>query len=70
MMTIGQKLEKEWNDFGDNNAPSWIFIKNLMNSQIFELLFAELAPCSQKYFFTIYCKIDLGFSEISLNKIA
>lgn len=41
-----------------------VFINNLMNDDIRELVHRELSPCTYEEFLRRYCELDTGFEDI------
>ena len=59
-MTINEKLRAEWAEHGENAAPSWDAVVNLMDDDIREYIHQSDAPVTQRRFWAQYCVYDGG----------
>ena len=64
-MTIKQRLDEQWQRYGDDSAPDWEHVVNIMDETITEQVHSECSPCTQREFFKRYCKLDKGFEDIT-----
>lgn len=62
-MSIETDLKEQWAQYGDDKAPLWKTIVELMDNEIREQVHIELAPCTQKEFFDEYCKRHVNFGD-------
>jgi len=64
-MTIKEKLEQEWEQYGEDAAPSWDYVANIMDEHLTEQLHTALGECTQREFFNAYIEMEPHFAEIT-----